>query len=80
MYIMQIFVKTLNNYTMAFDVEPSDTVYNLKLKVQYRLETPPEYQRLIYTARQLQDDRTLDNYKIVRDSVIHVVGTFHGKE
>ena len=33
-YIMQIFIKTLTGKTITLDVEPSDTIENIKQKVQ----------------------------------------------
>ena len=77
---MQIFVKTFTNYTMTLDVDPSDTVYNLKLKIQHRTDVHPGAQHLIYASIKLQDDMTLNDYKIVGNSTIHLNGTFQLKE
>jgi ubiquitin len=69
---MQIFVKTLIGKTITIDIENSDTISNIKEKIEYKDGIPSISQRLSFSGKYLEDTKKISDYNIIKESTIHI--------
>lgn len=71
-------VKTLTGKEIELDIDADDKITRIKEKVEEQSGVPPQQQRLIFSGRQMQDDKTAKELNIVAGSVLHLVLALRG--
>ncbi|CAG7848867.1 SubName: Full=Probable ubiquitin-like protein ubl1 {ECO:0000313/EMBL:CCA72539.1} [Serendipita indica DSM 11827] len=75
---MIIKVKTLTGKEIELDIDPDDKISRIKEKVEEQSGVPPPQQRLIFSGRQMVDEKTAAELNIVAGSVLHLVLALRG--
>ncbi|KAK7492231.1 hypothetical protein BaRGS_00016528 [Batillaria attramentaria] len=64
--------------TIEIDIEPTDKVERIKERVEEKEGIPPQQQRLIFSGKQMNDEKTAQDYKVMGGSVLHLVLALRG--
>ncbi|KAJ3728666.1 ubiquitin [Lentinula raphanica] len=75
---MLVKVRTLTGKQLEIDLEPESKIFRIKEKVEEQQGIPPPQQRLIFSGKQLDDDKTLSEANITAGAVLHLVLALRG--
>ena len=71
----RIHVKTQNGKMFTLEVVPQDTIEDVKKKMFEEKRIAVECTHLVYAGKKLEDQRTLGDYNIRREAILHLIPT-----
>ena len=70
---MQLFIKTGSGPAICLNVHPWFTIEDVKVLIRMRKGIPVDQNRWFFAGKQLQNERTLMDYKICHESTAHMI-------
>ncbi|KAM3146788.1 hypothetical protein pb186bvf_001318 [Paramecium bursaria] len=78
--IMNISIKTLTGNIIPIEVNQADTILIVKTKIQEKEGYSPDQQNLIFNGIMLENQKTVSDYNIENESILHIVLRLRNKE
>ena len=75
---MQIFAKTLTGKTIVLEVNHFDEIYTLKCKIFAKEYVPVHEQKLVFSGKVMDNDKTVTDYNIQPNSTINILLRLRG--
>ena len=71
---LKVFLDVMSQETIVLEeVDPSETIANLKKKIRDKKGFPALEQRLVFHGKILEDQRTINDYSIQNNSTLNLV-------
>ena len=75
---MQVFVKMITGKTITLEIEGKDSIENVLQKIRNKEGTPEDQQTLFFSGKQLEEGKTINDYNIQNESILHLILRFRG--
>ncbi|XP_062605478.1 ubiquitin-like [Saccostrea cucullata] len=69
---MKIFVRIITERTITLDVNPADSIEDVKAEIERKENIPPYMQILLFLGRPMKNDRSLSYYNVQEESILHL--------
>ena len=76
---MNIFIHTITGKTFPLNLHPSDTIENVKAKIQDHEGVPPSHQRIYLATIELKDGKVLSDYDIGNNATLEMKLQLHSR-
>ena len=68
----QIFIKTINGKTITLNIQENELIAEIKSKIQEKEHVPADQQILTYKGKNMENDKTPNDYDIQKGDTIHL--------
>ena len=74
----QIFIKTINGKTITLNIHENVLIAEIKNKIQEKEHIPADQQILTFKGKNMDDDKTPNDYNIQKGDTIHLSTRLRG--